>query len=103
MTKRRAIKIACGVVAAIVAVGALMPVTVATRSPKTCTFCRAERIARTFLGYTCPTYRATEFTDWYRTHILDHQHECARLTCTGASTILRTTTIFACGPRPPIC
>ena len=48
MTRRRAIKIACGVVVAIVAVAALLPVTVATRSPKTCTLCRAERMDRTF-------------------------------------------------------
>jgi hypothetical protein len=51
MNKRRAINIACGVVAAIVAVGVLLPMTVATRSPKTCTLCRAERIDRKVLGY----------------------------------------------------
>jgi hypothetical protein len=103
MTRRRAIKIACGVVVAIVAVGALLPVTVATRSPKTCTLCRAERMDRTFLGYSWRTDRDTEFTEWYRTHRPQHQHEWGRLTCTRGFSIFGTTTLFGCGPRHPIC
>jgi hypothetical protein len=103
MTRRRAIKIACGVVAAIVAAGALMAVTVSTRSPKTCTLCRAERIDRTFLGYSWQSYRDTEFTEWYRAHRPAHQHEWGRLTCTRGFSIFGTTTFFGCGPRHPIC
>jgi len=103
MTRRRAIKIACGVIAATVAVGALMPVTVATRSRKICTLCRAERMDRTFLGYSWQTYHDTEFTDWYRTHRPEHQHEWGRLTCTRGFSVFGTTTFFGCGPRHPIC
>jgi len=103
MTKRRAIKIACMVIAACVLVGALVTVTVATRSPKTCTLCRAVRIDRTFLGYSWQTYRDTEFTEWYRTHRTAHQHEWGRLTCTRGFSILGTTTFFGCGPRHPVC
>ena len=103
MTKPRAIKIACGVVAAIVAASVLMAVTVSTRSPKTCTLCRAERIDRTFLGYASQSYRDTEFTEWYRAHRPAHQHEWGRLTCTRGFSIFGTTTFFSCGPRHPIC
>ena len=87
----------------IVGLGVLMPLTVATRSPMTCTLCRAERIDRTFLGYSWQTYRDTEFADWYRIHRPKHQHEWGRLTCTRGFSIFGTTTFFGCGPRHPIC
>jgi hypothetical protein len=103
MTKRRAIKITCGIVATVIAVGALMAVTVATRSPKTCTLCRTERMDRTLFGYSWQTYRDTEFTGWYQTHRPAHQHEWGRLTCTRGFSIFGTTTFFGCGPRHPIC
>lgn len=103
MTKRRAIKMVCGVVVAIIAVGLLMPVTVATRSPKTCTLCRAERIDRTFLGYPWQSYRDTEFSAWYGAHRPAHQHGWGRLTCTRGFSVFGTTTFFGCGPRHPIC
>jgi hypothetical protein len=102
MTRRRVIKVACGIVAAIVAGGALMAVTVATRSPKSCPLCRAERIDRTLFGYAWQTYRDTEFTEWYRAHRPDHQHKWERLTCTRGFSIFGTTTFFACGSRHPI-
>lgn len=103
MNRQRAIKIACGVVASVVAVGALLSVTVATHSPKTCTLCRAERMDRIFFGHSWQTYRDTEFTEWYRTHRPDHQHEWGRLTCTRGFSIFGSTTFFHCGPRHPIC
>ena len=103
MTKRRAIKIACGVVAAIVAVGVLMPLTVSTRSPKTCTLCRAERTDRTLLGYSWQSYRDTEFTAWYQAHRPAHEHQWGRLTCTRGFSVFGTTTFFGCGPRHPVC
>jgi hypothetical protein len=103
MTRRRAIKIACGVVVEIFAVGALMTVTVATRSPQTCTLCRTERMDRTFLGYSWQKQRDTEFSEWYRAHRPKHQHEWGRLTCTRGFSIFGTTTLFGCGPRHPIC
>src|SRR4026209_1401345 len=99
MTKSRAI----GGAPAIVAVSVLMPITVGTRSPKTCTLCRAERIDRTFLGYSWQSYRETEFTGWYRAHRPAHQHEWGRLTCTRGFSLLGTTTSFGCGPRHPVC
>lgn len=103
MTKRGAIKIAYGLVAAIVAIGVLMPITVSTRAPKTCTLCRAERIDRTFLGYSWQSYRDTEFTSWYRTHRPPHNHQWGRLTCTRGFSVFGTTTFFGCGPRHPVC
>ena len=103
MTKRRAIKIVCGVVVAIIAVGLLMPFTVATRSPKTCTLCRAERIDRTFLGYRWQSYRDTKFSAWYGEHRQAHQHEWGRLTCTRDFSVFGATTFFGCGPRHLIC
>jgi len=103
MTRRHAIKIVCGIVASVVALGVLTPITVATRSLKTCTLCRAERMDRTSLGYSWQTYRDTEFSDWYRTHRPEHQHEWGRLTCTRGFSVFGTTTYFGCGPRHPIC
>jgi hypothetical protein len=103
MTRRRATKIACGVFAALVAVGVLMPITVGTCAPKTCTLCRAERIDRTMLGYLWQSYRDTEFTEWYRAHRPAHEHKWGRLTCTRGFSVFGTTTYFGCGPRHPIC
>ena len=103
MTKRRAIKIACGVIAAIVAVGVFMPITVGTRSANTCTLCRAERIDRTLLGYAWQTYRDTEFSEWYRAHRPAHQHDWGRLTCTRGFSIFGNASFFGCGPRHPVC
>jgi hypothetical protein len=103
MNKPRALKLACGIVAALVAVGALMGVTVSTRAIETCTLCRAERTERTFLGYSWQTHRDTEFTTWHQAHRPAHQHEWGRLTCTRGFSIFGNTTLFACGPRHPVC
>jgi hypothetical protein len=99
----RAINIPSGVVAVIFAIGVLVPISVATRSDKTCTLCRAERVDRTFLGFSWQTYRDNEFTEWYRTHRPTHEHEWGRLTCTRGFSIFGRTTFFACGPRHPVC
>lgn len=103
MSKRRNIKIACWVIGAVVCVGLLMPVTVGTRKPYTCTFCRAERTDRTFLGYSWQQDRDTEFTAWYRSRRPAHEHQWGRLTCTRGVSIFGTTTYFGCGPRHPVC
>ncbi len=103
MTRRRAIKITCGAVVGILAVGALLNITVARCSPKTCTLCRAERMDWKLLGYSWQTYRDTEFTEWYRTHRPEHQHKWERLTCTQGFSVFGTTTFFGCGSRHPIC
>jgi hypothetical protein len=103
MNKRRIIKIACWVVCAVVAVGVLMPLTVSTRAPKTCTLCRAERIDLTFLGYSWQSFRDTDFTGWYQAHRPAHEHEWGRLTCTRGFSVFGTTTFFGCGPRHPVC
>ena len=103
MNKRRMIKITCWVVGTTVATGLLLPVTVSTRSPKTCTLCRAERIDRTFLGYSWHSFRSTEFAGWYQAHRPAHEHEWGRLTCTRGFSVFGTTTFFGCGPRHPIC
>jgi hypothetical protein len=58
---------------------------------------------RTFLGYSWQTYHDTKFTDWYRTHRPEHQHEWGRLTCTRGFSVFGTATFFGCGPRHPIC
>jgi hypothetical protein len=103
MTRRGTIRLSAGVIATLVASGLLMTVTVCTRSPKTCTLCRAERIDRTFLGYSWRSYRDTEFTEWYQAHRPAHEHKWGRLTCTRGFSIFGATTFFGCGPRHPIC
>lgn len=103
MTKQRIIKITCGVILAVVIVGGLMPVTVATRTTYTCTRCRAARIERTLFGFTWHRYQDTAFSDWYRGHRPTHEHQWTRFTCTRGFCIFGITTSFACGPRHPIC
>jgi hypothetical protein len=103
MSKRPIIKIGCWVVGAIVAVGMLMPITVRTRTIRTCSLCRAERTESTLLGYSWQTFRDTEFTEWHRAHRPAHEHQWGRLTCTRGRSIFGTTTFFGCGPRHPVC
>jgi hypothetical protein len=98
-----AFKIACGLVGAMGVAGLLMLITVTSRTTKTCTFCRAERIDRSVLGYSWQSYRDTEFTGWYRTHRPPHRHEWGRLTCTRGFSIFGSTTYFRCGSRHPVC
>src|SRR6185369_4432977 len=86
----------CWVIGAIVAVGLLMPLTVTTRTLRTCTLCRAERTDRTALGYSWQSFRDTEFTGWYRAHRPAHEHEWGRLSCTRGRSIFGTTTFFGC-------
>lgn len=101
--KRHAIIIACGLMAVTVTTGLLLTITVSTRTRKTCTLCRAERIDRTFLGFPWQHYLDTEFSNWYRSHRPAHEHQWGRLSCTRGFSIYGTTTYFGCGHRHPIC
>ena len=92
-----------GVVAAIIVIFVLMPVTVSTRTRYSCTLCRAERIERTFLGLAWRRYRDTEFTPWYEAHRPAHAHQWGRLSCTRGFTLLGVTTLYACGAIHPVC
>lgn len=103
MTKRRAIRAALALLAAVLVAGLIFPVTVGSRTIQTCSLCRAERVDRTLVFFSWHTYRDTTFTDWHRAHRPAHEHQWGRLTCTRGHNIFGGWTYFACGNHHPVC
>lgn len=103
MRKRRFIAVGCLVAGVLVAIGILLPTTVAVRSRFTCILCRQERVDHRFLGIEWNDMHETEFTEWYRIHRPAHSHDWRRAGCMVGKNIFGKPTFFACPILHPVC
>ena len=99
---KRSVKTAALGLLVLVGVGALMPVTVYTRTRRQCSLCRTERIEQSLFGRHWETIRPTEFTAWFQTNMPPHKHDWWRATCTVGRNVFGSANYFACGPVHPI-
>jgi hypothetical protein len=95
------VKVVIGLVAGAVVLGALLPVTVRTRTIFTCILCRTEKTAVSVIGFNSVQLKETEFTEWYKAHRPVHEHLWGRVSCTRGYSIYGTTTLFSCGKQHP--